>query len=120
MSTPRALERSGLRPGQAGGAASSLAALLGLLLVPKCPLCVAAYLASLGLSAGLAAAAAPLIRPFAWALCAAALAAVAWAWLKRPSGTPANEAGGVGQRAPHWLNQNSKVITCYCEEERTM
>ena len=55
MSTPRA--RSRLVP--------SLAASVGLVLLPKCPLCIAAYLMSLGIGAHAASAAAPLLRPLA-------------------------------------------------------
>jgi hypothetical protein len=65
---------------------SSLAATLALLLVPKCPLCVAAYLGALGLSATAASLAAPLVRPLAWLGVAAAVAKLglgAWRSRKR-------------------------------------
>ncbi len=45
------------------GAASFAAALVAAL-VPKCPMCVAAWLAGLGLSAGASHGAAPFVRPF--------------------------------------------------------
>lgn len=70
----------------------SLAATLGLVLVPKCPLCVTAYLTGLGLSAGVTAWVAPLVRPGAIALsvCALALALLAaFRWLAVRSGRPA-------------------------------
>jgi hypothetical protein len=57
-------------------AVSSLGATLALLLVPKCPLCVAAYLASLGIGAEAATSAAPLVRPLAWLLMALAVSAL--------------------------------------------
>jgi len=50
---------------------SWLGASLSLLFIPKCPLCVAAALYFLGMSATGAALAAPVIRPLAFALCAA-------------------------------------------------
>lgn len=58
-------------------AASSLGAALILALTPKCPLCVAAYLVSLGVSARAARSAAPWVQPLAWLLMLSALAALA-------------------------------------------
>lgn len=58
-------------------AASSAGATLGLLLLPKCPLCVAAYLASVGVGVQAAHSAAPFVRPLAWLLLLAALSALA-------------------------------------------
>jgi hypothetical protein len=55
---------------------SSLGAALGLALLPKCPLCVAAYLASLGVGADLAGRAAPVVRPLVVAVLAVALLAL--------------------------------------------
>ena len=69
-----------------GPAASSFGAALVALLVPKCPLCVAAYLASFGLSAAAARGAAAFVRPFALALAGLAFAALAlgvWRSLER-------------------------------------
>jgi hypothetical protein len=65
-------------------AASSVGAALALLLVPKCPLCVAAYLGALGVSASVVPIAAPLVRPVAWlgALLAAVLL-VLGVWRRR-------------------------------------
>ena len=51
-----------------GRAAPAVGAALAAVLVPKCPLCVAAYLAAFGMSAAAADAAAPLVRPAAFAL----------------------------------------------------
>jgi hypothetical protein len=48
--------------------ASPIGAALGLVFLPKCPLCIAAYLVSFGIGAGAAHAAAPFIRPAAWLL----------------------------------------------------
>lgn len=57
--------------------ASSLLATLGLLLLPKCPLCVAAYLVSLGVGVEAAQSAAPFVRPLAWVLAFTAVLALA-------------------------------------------
>lgn len=63
---------------------SSALATLGLLLLPKCPLCVAAYLVSLGAGAEAAHDAAPWVRPFAWLLVLGALCAFGFAlWRAR-------------------------------------
>jgi hypothetical protein len=45
-----------------GGAVSTLSAAVGFVLIPKCPLCVAAYLTSFGIGATAATSAAPLVR----------------------------------------------------------
>ena len=69
-------------------AASSAGATLGLLLLPKCPLCVAAYLVSLGVGVEAAHDAAPLVRPLAWLLVLGALSALGlalWQARRRPS-----------------------------------
>lgn len=59
-------------------AASSVGGALLLVLAPKCPLCLAAYLTAAGLSFGGAAWVAPLLRPLTLALLAAALLSGAW------------------------------------------
>jgi hypothetical protein len=65
-------------------ATSSAAATLALLLLPKCPLCVAAYLVSLGVGVEAASSAAPFIRPLAWVLVLGAFAGLAAAlWRSR-------------------------------------
>ncbi|MES1184283.1 MAG: hypothetical protein ABUL60_10735 [Myxococcales bacterium] len=62
-------------------AGRAIAAALGLVLLPKCPLCIAAYLVSFGVGTGAAALAAPLIRPLAMLLAGTALLALlASAW----------------------------------------
>ena len=66
------------RHGRAGGVASSVGAVLCALLLPKCPLCVAAWLGAAGLGAGAATLVAPLVRPAALLLAAMALLALAW------------------------------------------
>src|SRR5262245_6067129 len=55
--------------------AAALGSALVAVLVPKCPLCVAAYLVLLGVSAGAASLAAPLLFPAAIALAALAFGA---------------------------------------------
>jgi hypothetical protein len=52
---------------------------LGLLLLPKCPLCLAALLSAAGLGAGLASCVASLLRPIAVGLMGLALLGVALA-----------------------------------------
>ena len=72
-----------------GRAASSFGAGLVALLVPKCPLCVAAYLASVGLSAGASHGAAPFVRPVAFTVAGLALLALAlgvWRTRRRRAG----------------------------------
>jgi hypothetical protein len=61
-------------------ATRAVTAMLGLVLLPKCPLCIAAYLASFGLGAGAAAFAAPLVRPLGWLLATTACAALVHGW----------------------------------------
>jgi hypothetical protein len=71
------------RPGRSG-LASSLGAGLGAVLLPKCPLCVAAVLSSLGLGATAAGLLAVVLRPAALTLAGAGLIVVAWAaWRAR-------------------------------------
>ena len=75
-------------------AASSVGAALVALLVPKCPLCVAAYLGAFGASAAVAHGAAPFVRPVA--LLAAAMALVALgigAWRARKTRRTASCCG---------------------------
>src|SRR5688572_4110230 len=60
-----------------GRAASSVGAALLAVLVPKCPLCVAAYLTSLGLGAAASHSAAPFVRPAAFMLAAVSLIVLA-------------------------------------------
>ena len=86
MSTRKAPDcgRQGLAP--TGSAASSLAALLSLVFLPKCPLCIGAYLAGLGLGTTAAAFAAPLVRPLAVVLAIVAGAALlrsGWRYFRR-------------------------------------
>jgi uncharacterized membrane protein YjjB (DUF3815 family) len=64
--------------------ASSIVAAIGFVLLPKCPLCIAAYLVSLGLGAEAASGAAPMIRPIvSVALAASLIALFATAWRRR-------------------------------------
>lgn len=60
-----------LRRGAASFAAASFA-----VLVPKCPVCVAAWLAGLGLGAGVSRGAAPFVRPLAFAVAGVAVMAL--------------------------------------------
>ena len=74
--------RSALR--RASGVVTSVAAGAAALLVPKCPLCVAAMLAALGVGTSVASALAPLVRPIAFLLLAAAVVGVAVStWRRR-------------------------------------
>lgn len=67
-----------------GRAVSSVGAALVAALVPKCPLCVAAYLTSFGLGAGASHSAAPFVRPFGFTVAGvAALALVLGVWRSR-------------------------------------
>ena len=59
-----------------GRATSSFGAALLALLVPKCPLCIAAYLAALGLGATAAHSAALFVRPVVFTLAGVALLAL--------------------------------------------
>jgi hypothetical protein len=82
-------------------ATSSVFATLGVLALPKCPLCVAAYLVSLGVGAEAAHSAAPFVRPLAWLLMLAALAALGfglWRARKRPRAVAASCCCGPGVR----------------------
>ena len=63
-------------------AAASVGAAILAVLVPKCLVCVAAYLAGLGLSAAASQAAAPFVRPPALTLAGAAFVALALALLR--------------------------------------
>lgn len=62
---------------------SSLGAALGLVLLPKCPLCVAAYLVSLGAGAELARRAAMIVRPLVGVALALAVVALVAAAIRR-------------------------------------
>ncbi len=70
--------------------------LSGLLLVlaPKCPLCLAAYLSVLGVGAGMAAALAPWLRPAAAVLLVLALGLTVAAWISQ------RRAARAGSDAP--------------------
>lgn len=75
-------------------AGRTLAATLGLLLLPKCPLCIAAYLVGLGLSSGAAAFAAPFVRPLALIFVIATCAGLAYgAWDRQTRQRRARERG---------------------------
>jgi hypothetical protein len=81
---------------------SLLGSTLIVALLPKCPLCIAAYLAAFGLSASAAGAAALLVRPAAWSLAAMAVGAFVFAgWRARkmtsqPVATDADCCGHSG------------------------
>lgn len=89
MNTLRAPEKWSWGQGRlVARAGRAIAAALGLVLLPKCPLCIAAYLVSFGVGTSAAALAAPLIRPLAMLLAGTALLAllvgVARSKAKRP------------------------------------
>jgi hypothetical protein len=65
------------RSARAAGGATSLGTLVVAALVPKCPLCVAALLSSVGVGATVAAQLAPVVRPLGFTLAIAALVAAA-------------------------------------------
>jgi predicted lysophospholipase L1 biosynthesis ABC-type transport system permease subunit len=78
--------------GRAGRASASLGAIVLAALIPKCPLCVAAWLSALGLGASLGALVAPIVRPLGFALATLAIAFFVRAEHRRrrnmrPSGT---------------------------------
>ncbi len=71
-------------PELVGRAASTFGAALLAVLLPKCPLCIAAYLSAAGLSAVAAQSAAPFVRPIAFTLLAGTLVALAFGvWRRR-------------------------------------
>jgi hypothetical protein len=93
MSTTRAREagaRPTRRPGRSG-LVSSLGAGLGAVLLPKCPLCVAAVLSSLGLGATAAGLLAVVLRPAVFTLAGAGLVVVAWAAWRAHARAPSSE-----------------------------
>ena len=67
-----------------GGSAVSVATIFGTLLIPKCPLCVAAALSTFGLGVAAADWLAPFVRVFGFALGALALLGVVYfEWRRR-------------------------------------
>jgi hypothetical protein len=67
-----------------GRAAAAIATVIAAVLLPKCPVCIAAYLAALGLGAGAAHGAAPFVRPVVFAVASfAAVALVLGLWRVR-------------------------------------
>ncbi len=65
------------------GVTPSVGGVLGFLLLPKCPLCVAAWLGAVGVGAGAASVVAPLLRPAALLLAAALLLRLLWSSVRR-------------------------------------
>ncbi len=100
MNTRKAPSDGANRLERTGSAASSLGAALGLIFLPKCPLCIAAYLASFGLSAGVTAIAAPLVRPLAVTLLLMALAVLF--------------RNGWRRRKPLASEQQGHAVNCCC------
>jgi hypothetical protein len=77
--TQRAPDRASGKVARISGVLSSLSGAAGLLLLPKCPLCVAAWLSAAGLGAGGASLIAPLLRPLSASFAIAALVSFVWA-----------------------------------------
>jgi hypothetical protein len=75
-------------------AASASGAALIALLLPKCPLCVAAFLAAAGASASVAQGAAALVRPAAFTVAAIALLAFAIGTWRRRRARAAHDCCG--------------------------
>ncbi len=76
-----AREGGALRRAGKGGA--SLGALALAVLVPKCPICVAALLSAAGLATAGARAAAPYVRPAAFVLAAVVVVVAVWSERRR-------------------------------------
>jgi hypothetical protein len=87
----RGVARAGIR-----GLAPTLGGVLGFVLLPKCPLCVAALLGVAGFGGGAASLAAPFLRPSALLLAMAALVRAAWLMARRARAARAGgpDAGG--------------------------
>ena len=87
-----------------GSSASGLWAALAALLVPKCPLCIAALLMFVGMNATLASAIAPLVRPLAFGLpVAMVFSLLAMRYLTRAAraSTARVSAAAALESAPH-------------------
>ena len=82
MNTRKAPEGSSLAS-RALGVASPVGSVVLLVLAPKCPLCIAAYLASIGLGVGAAACLAPLLRPALFVFAALGVLALLWRIARR-------------------------------------
>lgn len=72
----RSLDRSRTRA--SGSGAASLGSLAAMALLPKCPVCVAAWLAAFGVGGGIASTVAPFVRPLVFTLAVVAGARLAW------------------------------------------
>jgi hypothetical protein len=88
------------RRGSRGRAASALTLALGvgLVLVPKCPMCLVAYLSLFGLGMTAASMLSPWCAPLALALIVAAALGLVWSFRRRPPAAvliPGAPRGGV-------------------------
>jgi hypothetical protein len=94
---------SRLRQVLARRAATSLGGVLALAFLPKCPLCIAAYLTAFGMSASIAAILAPYLRPSAALLVVAALLGCTFGLWRARQCRPAPDAlgGAPRRRAPN-------------------
>ena len=66
-----------------GGGSASLGALVVVALLPKCPLCIAAWLGAIGVGAGLGSALAPALRPVGIAVAVTCALSLMWSELRR-------------------------------------
>ncbi|MEP7052573.1 MAG: hypothetical protein ABJB12_19555 [Pseudomonadota bacterium] len=98
INTAKSLEaRSRSRRFLSGSSASGLGAALAALLVPKCPLCVAALLTLVGMGAPLASAIAPLLRPLLFGLLVVTLL---WLLIARVHARRSSDAGLARSEPP--------------------
>jgi hypothetical protein len=105
------LERANEAVPTAARTLRAAASSLFVLLLPKCPLCVAVYLSGLGITASAAHSVAPLVRPLALVIAIVTwLALIGGLWRRRDRGAAANRQV-VGARA---LFPSTRSAPCCC------